>query len=577
MTAPLPSPQGNSELFSSHKLYQSRRINTLVLLYDPIAGHVFMGKHHWGIAKGKWNFPGGKYNPAVDKDIRACAIRELREESNLEPLEPEDVVRRAVLRYTYQGNQTHISREIETHLFVVHHNRIVGHPDISYNMELQHMIMWPADMVYYDKMWADTKVWLPHLFDDLQREHKKGWHRSSPDPECSWGHWFLFNATYAWVSEAEDTPDTLLHFTLKYYPTKYLDGKQRLPYIGATDVPMLSELPSSIQQNPAAMQTVLEPTDRKVTRHWAVDSHSRNPEDSQLSLRKRALREFEDEQIFEEEEERIQGIRFDHGAANSMPKLAEHWDEERVVRALTPRNLQDNDEGNLDALMRRYEEEITKIKTASHADLIALIKAVTTDEKEMRDNLQDDMWILSGMDDKAEKGEREVLTDADNKIVKQYSDKVLELLQEEEADNGGMLDRLLREDLTDYLRKRLYDQVTAKLLEPNAPKKSEDEEQIIDAERESSHDTSVWHCASPTLQPHSDEVNNAHQHAKAHDLHAPTSQLFFAKEAHERKVHKMHAAPNHSSGLNALVFVFIPFAVTVLTIQQFRAKKIILF
>ncbi|HDR53582.1 MAG TPA: NUDIX domain-containing protein [archaeon] len=49
-------------------------------------GRVLLGKRKYGSGKGQWAFPGGHLE--LDESVEACAIRELKEETGLDLLEP---------------------------------------------------------------------------------------------------------------------------------------------------------------------------------------------------------------------------------------------------------------------------------------------------------------------------------------------------------------------------------------------------------------------------------------------------------------------------------------------------------
>lgn len=116
---------------------------------DVAEDEVLLIRKKRGLGAGKINGPGGRLEG--DESFLECAVREVEEELRITP---RDVAKSGELRFQFvDGYSLHV------HVFRAESHE--GRPE-----ETDEAIpLWtPIDAVPYDEMWADDRLWLPHLF-----------------------------------------------------------------------------------------------------------------------------------------------------------------------------------------------------------------------------------------------------------------------------------------------------------------------------------------------------------------------------------------------------------------------------
>lgn len=118
------------------------------LLFVVRDGRILLIHKKRGLGAGKINGPGGKIDPG--EEAMACAVREVEEELGVTPV---DVSARGTLAFQFtDGLALHVR------VFVASDCR-------GEAVETDEAVpLWtPVDAIPYDEMWADDRVWLPHL------------------------------------------------------------------------------------------------------------------------------------------------------------------------------------------------------------------------------------------------------------------------------------------------------------------------------------------------------------------------------------------------------------------------------
>jgi 8-oxo-dGTP diphosphatase/2-hydroxy-dATP diphosphatase len=110
---------------------------------------VLLGMKKRGFGEGRWNGFGGKVEEG--ESVEAAAAREMKEESNLEPLEMEEI---GVVDFSFESEP----RELEVHIFKV--TKFSGEPLESEEMRPQ---WFSYEDVPFSQMWPDDPLWFPYL------------------------------------------------------------------------------------------------------------------------------------------------------------------------------------------------------------------------------------------------------------------------------------------------------------------------------------------------------------------------------------------------------------------------------
>lgn len=120
---------------------------TLTFVFRP--GEVLLIRKKRGLGAGKINGPGGRLEG--DESFLDCAVREVEEELRITP---RDVSKSGELRFQFvDGYSLHV------HVF-----RAESHDGRPEETDEAIPLWTPIDAVPYDEMWADDRLWLPHLF-----------------------------------------------------------------------------------------------------------------------------------------------------------------------------------------------------------------------------------------------------------------------------------------------------------------------------------------------------------------------------------------------------------------------------
>ncbi|MDD4903282.1 MAG: 8-oxo-dGTP diphosphatase [Candidatus Bipolaricaulis sp.] len=127
---------------------------TICFLIAESPRRVLLGLKKRGFGEGKYNGFGGKL--ADGEDVRAAAVREVREECGLE-VSPADLVPAGRLTFFFPFRPEF---DHDVHIFRVHAWR--GEPRESEEMRPK---WFPVGEIPYDRMWQDDGHWLPAVLE----------------------------------------------------------------------------------------------------------------------------------------------------------------------------------------------------------------------------------------------------------------------------------------------------------------------------------------------------------------------------------------------------------------------------
>jgi 8-oxo-dGTP diphosphatase len=118
------------------------------LLFVRRAGQLLLILKKRGLGAGKINGPGGRIDPG--ETAEACAVREVQEELRVTPT---GVRAAGELRFQFVDGYS-------LHGYVFTATGCDGEPQETGEAVPQ----WtPEDRIPYERMWADDRIWLPHL------------------------------------------------------------------------------------------------------------------------------------------------------------------------------------------------------------------------------------------------------------------------------------------------------------------------------------------------------------------------------------------------------------------------------
>jgi 8-oxo-dGTP diphosphatase len=123
---------------------------TLCYLLDLDEREVLLIRKKRGLGEGKLVGPGGKVEEG--ETPRECAVREVEEEIDVTPRDPEKVG-----EFEFVFGDDH---EMFVHVFRA--EAFDGVPTESPEAELE---WFDFESAPYDEMWEDDRYWMPHLFD----------------------------------------------------------------------------------------------------------------------------------------------------------------------------------------------------------------------------------------------------------------------------------------------------------------------------------------------------------------------------------------------------------------------------
>jgi len=125
-----------------------RPTETATLLFVVRADHVLLMRKKRGLGAGKINAPGGRLEPG--ETLRACAVRELEEELRV----------RAVAPFHVGEHRFQFTDGYGLHVHVFRAGDCVGEAEETD----EGAPLWTSlERIPYDEMWADDRIWLPHL------------------------------------------------------------------------------------------------------------------------------------------------------------------------------------------------------------------------------------------------------------------------------------------------------------------------------------------------------------------------------------------------------------------------------
>lgn len=123
------------------------------LVFVIHAGQILLIRKKRGLGAGKINGPGGKLDPG--ETFRSCAIREVEEELCVTPLALEE---RGALSFQFLDGYG-----LEVRVFTA--SGCLGEAHET----PEAIPLWtPISRIPYDEMWADDRIWLPHMLAGKQ-------------------------------------------------------------------------------------------------------------------------------------------------------------------------------------------------------------------------------------------------------------------------------------------------------------------------------------------------------------------------------------------------------------------------
>lgn len=125
---------------------ESKQLTLCMIFRDD---KILLGMKKRGFGEGRWNGFGGKVE--AGETIETAAIRELREEVNLKPLEMDKV---GIIQFSFRGDP----QILEVHIFKI--TDFEGKPVETEEMKPQ---WFELNQIPFQQMWSDDKYWFPYL------------------------------------------------------------------------------------------------------------------------------------------------------------------------------------------------------------------------------------------------------------------------------------------------------------------------------------------------------------------------------------------------------------------------------
>lgn len=128
---------------------------TLLFVVDRVNARILLIEKKRGLGAGKVNGPGGRIDPG-ETPIET-ALREVREELCVDAVSPVEFGELSFQFVDGYGLHCHVFRA----------DACIGEPTET----PEAVPLWaPLDAIPFDRMWADDRLWLPHLVDGRQFE-----------------------------------------------------------------------------------------------------------------------------------------------------------------------------------------------------------------------------------------------------------------------------------------------------------------------------------------------------------------------------------------------------------------------
>lgn len=124
---------------------------TLLFVVQPVRERILLIRKKRGLGAGKVNAPGGRIEPGESPE--QAAIREVQEELRVRPTGVRNV---GLLEFQFVDRYS-----LRCHVFRA--DDIVGRPEET----PEAIPLWtPLGAIPYEQMWADDRLWLPHLLEE---------------------------------------------------------------------------------------------------------------------------------------------------------------------------------------------------------------------------------------------------------------------------------------------------------------------------------------------------------------------------------------------------------------------------
>jgi ADP-ribose pyrophosphatase YjhB (NUDIX family) len=128
---------------------------TIVFLIKEKRGKaekVLLAMKKRGFGEGFWNGYGGKFDPEKDKNLLESAVREVREESTVNIIDPKKV---AEIEFEFADNEAWNQK---AHVYLARE----WEGEIRETEEMRPK-WFSVDKIPYEKMWVDDIIWLPRI------------------------------------------------------------------------------------------------------------------------------------------------------------------------------------------------------------------------------------------------------------------------------------------------------------------------------------------------------------------------------------------------------------------------------
>ncbi|HEC65630.1 MAG TPA: 8-oxo-dGTP diphosphatase [bacterium] len=139
---------------NSNNTYSIMRDVTLCFLINQNKQQILLAMKKRGFGKGKWNGIGGKVETKRDRNIKAAAVREIKEEIDVVV---ENLTKVAEITFTFP-TKSEYSQKVHVYFVYVWE----GEPQESEEMKPK---WFGLDGIPYDKMWEGDATWFPTILE----------------------------------------------------------------------------------------------------------------------------------------------------------------------------------------------------------------------------------------------------------------------------------------------------------------------------------------------------------------------------------------------------------------------------